>query len=337
MRKKLSTRILALSLALVVVLIWGCVETTAQLESAQSSASQPEQKQKATADEKSPEQIASPAKPKEKEETTQEQAVSEKKASQDPYAQEVDSPYKLEVKPLTTAECARCHLSTFETIKQEGGKHKRECRFCHEQYHTYRPYKSWEEAVPQCVNCHGTIHGKKFKACMSCHQSPHAPIASMVDLNRLEKDCSACHTEQQQATQKHKSAHTEVACSSCHHSQHGNIPKCTECHAQPHAPYNNNQDCLGCHPAHTPNQISYGKQVNNNVCAGCHGDINQKLEQSKKKHSQLSCVYCHKQQHGFVPACQDCHGEPHSKAMLSAFEGCTDCHGEPHALILPNQ
>ena len=34
------------------------------------------------------------------------------------------SPYDIDVKPLTTAECAQCHYSVFETMKTAGGKHQ---------------------------------------------------------------------------------------------------------------------------------------------------------------------------------------------------------------------
>ena len=41
------------------------------------------------------------------------------------------SPYEMEVRPLTTAECGQCHFSIFETIKAQGARHQIDCVRCH--------------------------------------------------------------------------------------------------------------------------------------------------------------------------------------------------------------
>ncbi len=251
--------------------------------------------------------------------------------------QDLESVYDLDLKPLSTPECGRCHFSVFSSIKETGGKHQLDCTYCHEEFHTYKPGKDWAEVVPACSTCHGAAHGQDYMDCLVCHTDAHVPVTSMVALNQLESDCAKCHEPQGQELIQNPSAHTDLSCSSCHHTQHGNIPDCTECHAQPHVTFEDNSGCVGCHPVHSPVNIEYGTQVENIVCAGCHQSANAALVNSPKKHATLSCVYCHAQKHGNIPACQDCHGTPHSEAMLARFASCIECHGDPHALALPGQ
>ena len=258
-------------------------------------------------------------------------SVAEAKSS----VKEEKSPYEQDVKPLTTLDCARCHYSVFEIIRDKGGKHQLDCRFCHETFHTYRPDKTWSDVVPKCTTCHGEIHGAAFLDCLSCHGNAHMPIAGLSNMATLEKDCANCHTAQASEVTQYPSAHSKVACSDCHHTQHGYKPDCVECHEQPHAEYANNDSCMGCHPVHKPLEIHYSEETPNNVCATCHEDINSRLISTHKKHAALQCAYCHKETHGNIPQCQDCHGLPHSKGMLDKFNGCTDCHFDPHALVLP--
>jgi len=248
---------------------------------------------------------------------------------------EEKSPYEQDVKPLTTLDCARCHYSVFEIIRDNGGKHQLDCQFCHETFHTYRPDKNWSDVVPQCTTCHGEIHGPTFLDCLSCHGNAHMPIAGLTNMATLEKDCANCHTAQSAEVTQYPSAHSKVACSDCHHTQHGYKPDCVECHEQPHADYVNNDSCVGCHPVHKPLEIRYTEETPNGVCATCHEEINSRLISTHKKHASLQCAYCHQETHGNIPQCQDCHGLPHSKGMLDKFNGCTDCHFDPHALVLP--
>jgi hypothetical protein len=248
---------------------------------------------------------------------------------------EEKSPYAQDVKPLSTLDCARCHYSVFEIIRDKGGKHQLDCQFCHETFHTYRPDKNWADVVPQCTTCHGEIHGAAFLDCLSCHGNAHMPIAGLSNMATLEKDCANCHTAQAAEVTQYPSAHSKVACSDCHHTQHGYKPACVECHEQPHADYADNNSCMGCHPVHKPLEIHYSEETPNTACATCHEDINSRLISTHKKHASLQCAYCHKETHGNIPQCQDCHGLPHSKGMLDKFNGCTDCHFDPHALVLP--
>jgi predicted CXXCH cytochrome family protein len=253
-----------------------------------------------------------------------------------PASDEADS-YTRKVVPLTTLECARCHETVFNTIRDNGGLHRQECRECHETFHTYRPGSSWKQAVPQCETCHGEIHGPDFKKCLDCHGNPHAPIAGLVNMTTLAENCAKCHTEQAAEVQQYPSAHSEESCDSCHHSRHGYIPKCVECHDEPHVAFVENSGCTGCHPVHKPTEIHFSKDTPTAACAGCHEETAKMLLGTTKKHASLQCAYCHSDTHGYIPDCQKCHGLPHSKAMLDRFDGCLACHGDPHALIFPGE
>jgi len=242
--------------------------------------------------------------------------------------------YQQEVRPLTTLECARCHLSVFADIRDQGGKHQLNCDYCHETFHTLRPGKAWEEVVPQCVTCHSKIHGSSFTDCLSCHSDAHAPLHSLVNMDVLGPQCGQCHSAQGSEVQQFPSAHTELACSDCHHDQHGYLPGCLECHPEPHTSYVDNSACMGCHPVHSPLEIAYGDSIVNETCGACHEGVQKKLNKGTKKHAALFCVYCHSDRHRYVPECRKCHAQPHQEKLLEKFGGCADCHGDAHLLKL---
>jgi len=191
--------------------------------------------------------------------------------------------YQQAVTQLTTIQCAQCHETVFNDIKANGGKHQINCRECHETFHTYRPGKKWQDVVPRCATCHGAAHGPSFLDCLVCHTDPHAPIASLVNLDELEKGCAPCHTAQKAELTKFPSAHTELSCSECHHTKHGYKPDCRECHDEPHTPYVDNATCLGCHPVHSPTKINYPATTPNVVCAGCHEVVAQHLVKNRSE------------------------------------------------------
>jgi len=242
--------------------------------------------------------------------------------------------YQQEVRPLTTLECAQCHYRVFSGIRDHGGKHQLECRFCHQDFHSWRPGTPWSEVVPQCATCHGSPHGVDFKNCLDCHADPHAPMHSLANMDILGQNCATCHASQAGDVNQFPSAHAEVACSECHHDRHGTIPGCLECHAEPHTPFVDNAACLACHPVHAPLEIKYGDNIANETCGACHGEVQKVLRKGTKKHSQLFCVFCHADRHRFVPQCRECHAQPHNEKLLQKFGGCADCHGDPHALKL---
>ncbi len=240
-------------------------------------------------------------------------------------------PYELELKPLSTAECGRCHLSIYNQIRTEGGKHKIECTQCHVKFHVYNPIKqNWKEIMPKCETCHGLIHGEKFAACLQCHSNPHAPKTQMAMTPEFAKVCGDCHPKVGQELQKNPSKHTKVACAMCHHDKHGYIPSCMECH-RPHVANQKVEECLACHPVHSPLNIAYASTVANEVCGSCHGAVYKKLSASQSKHRQVTCAQCHSK-HKYIPQCEECHGRPHGEVVLKKFPNCLQCHVDVHDL-----
>ncbi|MDX9710051.1 MAG: hypothetical protein RBT64_10910, partial [Trichloromonas sp.] len=47
--------------------------------------------------------------------------------------------YLQELEQMNTAECGKCHVEIFKTIRDKGGLHQLECRECHHKFHTFTP------------------------------------------------------------------------------------------------------------------------------------------------------------------------------------------------------
>jgi predicted CXXCH cytochrome family protein len=248
------------------------------------------------------------------------------------------SPYEGKIQPLTTVECGQCHLSVFEAIKADGGKHQIDCVRCHTEYHVYNPRKkNYEAIMPKCAACHlsasgGPFHGesKDLTPCLDCHADPHKPLQIPMP---AETACPQCHAQQGNEIKNFPSKHTtNVACTDCHAEKHGYIPDCTACH-ESHSPEVQmaSADCMTCHPVHKPSQIVYAKETASAICSGCHGDVNDMLQANVTKHTAVLCADCHPA-HKEIPACSRCHGEPHAKTMMVDVTKCGDCHGIAHNL-----
>ncbi|MBW1824183.1 MAG: hypothetical protein JRI87_06420 [Deltaproteobacteria bacterium] len=128
------------------------------------------------------------------------------------------SVYDVKVTPLTSGECAQCHMDQFTRIKKDGGKHVGvACTDCHEVYHAYNPLKNnYAEIMPKCAACHDDPHGKSeaVQKCADCHADPHRPVVAIPDPSNIELQCRVCHTDIAQILTKNPSMHTEEACSS---------------------------------------------------------------------------------------------------------------------------
>jgi predicted CXXCH cytochrome family protein len=249
------------------------------------------------------------------------------------------SPYALDIKPLTTAECAQCHYSVFEAIKTAGARHQIDCVRCHREYHVYNPRKqNYDAIMPKCAWCHvsasgGAFHGenKSLTPCLNCHSDPHQPL--IIPASEIETTCAICHAPVAQELKSHPSKHaTDVTCGECHSGKHGYIPECSACH-ESHSPAvpMTSQECMICHPVHEPTQITYGKETDSKICAGCHETAYDLLQAKVTKHTAVACAECHPS-HGEIPTCQRCHGEPHPKNMNAT--NCKDCHGIAHSLVM---
>ncbi|NDY41534.1 hypothetical protein G3N55_01525 [Dissulfurirhabdus thermomarina] len=247
------------------------------------------------------------------------------------------SPYDVEVQPLETAECARCHISQFRRVQKEGGKHRAlECSECHEQFHAYNPRKrNYAAIMPKCGACHDQPHGpaKAVQQCLACHQDPHRPVASLPDPAKLERQCRICHEAIPKAMKAAPSAHRDQPCSDCHSDRHGRKPDCSECH-ESHSPDAklDTAGCLSCHPVHTPLKVTYGADTPKVICAGCHEKPFEQLKAKVTKHSAFTCAKCHPR-HGQIKRCQECHGEtPHNPSIHKKYPKCGRCHNIAHNL-----
>lgn len=250
------------------------------------------------------------------------------------------SPYDIELKPLTTAECGQCHFSIFQTIKKEGSKHQINCVRCHTQYHVYNPRKqNYDQIMPKCASCHvstsgGPFHGenKELTPCLTCHADPHKPMA--ISMSDVEASCALCHTKEEHEIKNYPSKHTsDVTCADCHAEKHGYIPECSACHDS-HSPKVElaTADCMACHPVHKPARITYDKETISLVCAGCHGEAYKLLQGKQTEHTMVKCAACHPA-HKDIPSCSKCHGEPHAKDMMIDTTKCGECHGIAHDLL----
>ena len=74
--------------------------------------------------------------------------------------------YSKAPQPLTVEQCAQCHPSVFQNIKEDGGKHRFDCQKCHSAFHVYNPKKgNYDAIMPKCDTCHDQPHGAKVTDC----------------------------------------------------------------------------------------------------------------------------------------------------------------------------
>jgi len=229
---------------------------------------------------------------------------------------------------LSNDDCVKCHKAVQDVVDSKGAKHKTavSCMNCHTGH---PPMVSKDKIIPACSQCHAGKAHYELKGCNTCHTDPHAPLSMKLAAN-LTGPCLSCHSQQGKEMKENPSRHSKLFCTTCHKA-HKEVPSCLACH-QAHTDTMVNKDCLICHPAHRPLVITYGQDVPNSSCAGCHKGIATMLTKSDTKHTKLTCVYCHKDKHRFVPACETCHGTPHPAAMIAKFPKCNMCHSSAHSL-----
>lgn len=207
--------------------------------------------------------------------------------------------------------CGDCHYTITNSIATAGGKHNRDCIFCHEQ-HGFKP---------ECSTCHELQHGTQFQNCKNCHYV-HAPLEKITSLGdkTFEKSCPSCHASQLEEFSAHPGRHADLKCIDCHPGHRQKMP-CINCHA-PHSKELTYSDCLKCHPAHKPQAVDYPGNISSNNCAGCHETESTTLKTGETEHNSLNCAFCHPV-HKQIPDCKDCHS-PHTPSMI--VEECSGCH-----------
>ncbi|MGE4296505.1 MAG: hypothetical protein AB7E47_00630 [Desulfovibrionaceae bacterium] len=221
-------------------------------------------------------------------------------------------------------QCVVCHPQEPATIAMSGGLHKTNvgCQDCH----TEHPPQG-KNAIPKCSVCHSGKAHYELENCSKCHANTHAPrdIAFSEDYTA---PCVTCHPQQGDEVAKHPSRHAELPCTQCH-TKHREIPSCLDCHEK-HTPDMDLASCTSCHPVHMPLDVTYSKDTPSRYCASCHDNASKILSHNTTKHHDLSCVFCHRDQHKMIPPCFACHPQVHPESMLKKFSGCGECHSSAH-------
>ncbi len=222
--------------------------------------------------------------------------------------------------------CRLCHIKEVNDIAEAGMAHHSaiSCSDCHIGH---KP-KSFEN-IPRCSLCHsGTPHYDQLQ-CLNCHRNPHRPLEIKLP-KKAYAECLTCHEIQGEELIKFPSYHSTLVCTDCHH-EHGELPECLSCH-ESHDTAMAEESCQTCHVPHKPLDLAYTGEVPTSFCSPCHREAAGLLEQNQSKHAQLSCAKCHMNQHGTIPACEDCHGKPHATGIHNKFLTCGECHGTAHNL-----
>lgn len=137
--------------------------------------------------------------------------------------------------------CSDCHSKPASDLSKYPSAHtKQGCQTCHHDRHGY---------IPNCFECHdGHVQGQDLKSCKECHHAVHKPLEITFTPSSDTKTCSGCHDQVYAKWQTTISKHGSVSCGTCHR-QHGVIPNCRECHAQPHDQRQLDlfPTCLSCH------------------------------------------------------------------------------------------
>jgi hypothetical protein len=228
---------------------------------------------------------------------------------------------------LSGQDCVKCHVQRASDIAAAGGGHKSiPCTGCHVGHppDVKKPYAP-------CSACHSKRKSPHFEeeGCLNCHTNPHRPMN--ISLKGASKNtCEPCHWPEYVMLRSNASKHWTLDCSQCH-AVHGEMPQCSQCHKPHQGKIVGN--CKPCHQhAHRPKVEILPETAPSLDCGMCHKIVADLLSATKSKHRNLGCSGCHKQKHGMIPACQDCHGSPHPASILVKFPQCLMCHYSPHDL-----
>jgi hypothetical protein len=235
-----------------------------------------------------------------------------------------DGAFALTGPPYANSDCVRCHPGPVHDMATAGKKHRYvPCMGCHEDHPP-----DGKTPIAPCTKCHLTTRMAHFTigGCLTCHTNPHTPLNIMF---RGKVDCMYCHASQGERLKLSRNKHSALDCTACH-DVHRKVPKCAKCH-QPHL-LNPLASCNQCHKAHTPRFVAYPADIPSNDCGECHQGAAALLKANYSKHKLMACTNCHQESHRAIPACQSCHGSPHTAGIMRKFSKCVTCHNSAHAL-----
>lgn len=136
--------------------------------------------------------------------------------------------------------CNTCHQSVVQEVDSAPSAHAEvDCTFCHDK-HGYKP---------DCLDCHEPHgEGQQFADCVKCHQV-HQPLALAYGKEVPNKDCGACHEDIRGTLEAGATKHAGFLCVFCHANKHAVVPKCQDCHGEPHnaAMLSKFEGCNQCH------------------------------------------------------------------------------------------
>jgi len=158
-----------------------------------------------------------------------------------------------------------------------------------------------------------------------------------IDIQPLTlADCGRCHATHFSWLKNNGAKHQGVACTECHEQFHlynpiknnyaAIMPKCSQCHDNPHGTAPQVTACLNCHT--NPHQPIVSLPVPSKLednCRTCHAPIAQLLTQNPSKHTERQCSECHSTVHGRIPDCSECH-DNHSPMVTLQTTDCLSCH-----------
>ncbi len=173
-------------------------------------------------------------------------------------------------------KCAQCHENPHtpldipfsgveQNIKDKEGKDVVACQVCHYDSQGMEmeanPNKHNEEVgctgchadkhgvIPSCFDCHEPhVTGQTYTDCLVCHRPHSAKNILPYPEETANNVCGSCHTQIYDDLQANYTKHSALQCATCH-ATHGQIPKCQECHDEPHGPavHKRFPNCLECH------------------------------------------------------------------------------------------
>lgn len=135
------------------------------------------------------------------------------------------TPRKISFAGNVTDACLTCHTAQIDQLREHKSKHTAlYCSTCHDVH----------GKKPACTQCHKP-HAADMTAgeCTKCHKA-HMPKAVTYASDIPSQDCGACHAGVVTLLASSKAKHNAFACAFCHQEKHKMIPRCQDCHGEPH-------------------------------------------------------------------------------------------------------
>ena len=173
-------------------------------------------------------------------------------------------------------QCLQCHQDPHtpldipfsgveQKIKNKAGKNVVACEVCHSdsEGQEMETYPTKHNTEVGCTGCHADKHGVRptcfdchephvaeqvYADCLVCHRPHSAKNILQYPEEMPNNVCGSCHTQIYDNLQANHTKHSELQCASCHVS-HGQIPRCQQCHDEPHGAgvHKRYPNCLECH------------------------------------------------------------------------------------------